>query len=82
MDWSWMVLCLCACVGALSLCSWLRIYVVELIKGMMDFIRTSVKTVIRVKKMYVCLQVEMVDQQAQATYTGSTTTTWPTTRVN
>ena len=55
---------------------------VELIKGMMDFIRTNVKTVIRVKKMYVCLQVEMVDQQAQATYTGSTTTTWPTTRVN
>lgn len=63
MDWNWMVR---GCSGALGLCSWLRTFLNEFFKGTVAFIHHSVKAMIRAKKNYMSVQVEMVDQQAQA----------------
>ena len=38
-DFGWRMLCLCACIGALSLCTWLRNYLSEMVKGIGAFIQ-------------------------------------------
>ena len=65
-DWTWMMLCTCACIGALSLFSWLRNYMNEFLDCVRVFIRDNVKAMVQIKKIYMNVQVEMVDQETQA----------------
>ena len=64
-DWTLMMLCTLACIGALSLTRWLWNYVQEFLDGTKDFILKIEKAMKWVKKVSLNVQVERVDQEIQ-----------------
>ena len=66
MDFGWWALCLCACIGALSLCTWLRDHLSALIKSVGNFMRYLVKATNLMKKVYTSAKMEVRDGETQA----------------
>ena len=64
-DWIWMMLCSLACVGALSLASWLRSYTAEFLDGTKAFIKENVEATMQFRKLNMKVQIERVDQETQ-----------------
>ena len=65
-DLSWWAFCLCALLGALSLCAWMRDYVNALMKGIGIFLQNIKKTTIQMKNTYKSVRAEMKDSGIQA----------------
>ena len=65
-EFGWWVLCLCACIGALSLCTWLRDYLNALFKGIGASMQDFTKAMTLVKKVNMNVKVEMRDSETQA----------------
>lgn len=63
---------MCGIIGALSLCRWLRDYVLEVIGGTKDFLLKSIAAMIQEKKINMIVKVssEDTETQTQATYMG------------
>ena len=64
-DWTWMMLCSLACIGALSLVSWLRSYIAEFLDGTKAFIKENVEAMVQIRKLDMKVQIERVDQETQ-----------------
>ena len=64
-DWTWMMLCTLACIGALSLTRGLWNYVQGFLDGTKDFILKIEKVMKWVKKFSLNVQVERADQESQ-----------------
>ena len=64
-DWTWVMLCTLACIGALSLIRRFWNYVHEFLEGAKAFIQKIEKAMKWVKKVNLNVQVERVDQETQ-----------------
>ena len=49
LDWMWFTMCLCACIGALSICQWLRVYMTEFMHGTSNSFLKYVRELFTVK---------------------------------
>ena len=67
LDWGWMALCACALIGALSLMSWLRAYMVEIFDGTKDFMMKYVKEVVRGQEVMMTLKFTVENKGTQTT---------------
>ena len=65
--WSWMVFCMCALLGVLSICAWLRDFIIVFVKGGIAHLMDIEKVTIQNTENEVRMILERKDQATQAT---------------
>ena len=65
--WSWMVFCVCALLGVLSICAWLRDFIIVFVKGGIAHLMDIERVAIQNTENEVRMILERKDQATQAT---------------
>ena len=67
-DFGWALMCVCALMGALSLCKWLRDYLIEGVGGIGIFMLKKMTAMIKEEEVNMTKEKSSEDKQTQSTY--------------